>query len=339
MGIHYCMGFQWLEMIEDMHLIPSPSPDRAYRWWLRLVFMLLLGFLAACTEKSDPTIIDFENTIPVARPGERPPEQSHYPVLKVAVGAMVSPKETFVHYRQLLDYLGGRLGMEVELVQRKTYGEVNELVGEGRIDLAFICSGPYATGKGKYGFDLLATPEVQGSHFYRSYLIVNKDSPVERIEDLKGRVFAFTDPDSHTGKLVPAFWLAEIHERPESFFGKVIYTYSHDNSILAVAKGLVDGASVDGLIWEFYQRKNPSLTSETRVIRKSDPYGIPPVVASRSLAPALKEPLRGLLLSMHESPDGQKILRELMIDRFVAPREEWYDSIRQLERKVGGSQP
>ncbi len=296
------------------------------------LIVLALILMPGCSRDNDARIVDFEKTIPVARPGER---SSGQPSLKVAVGAMVSPKETFVYYRELLDYLSGKLGKDVELVQRKTYSEVNDLIGKGQIDLAFICSGPYAIGKGKYGFELLATPEVQGSHFYHSYLIVNKDSAFERIEDLKGKTFAFTDPDSHTGKMVPSFWLAEMNERPESFFGKVIYTYSHDNSILAVAKGLVDGAAVDGLIWEFYQQRNPSLSSATRVIRKSEAYGIPPVVASESLSPEIKEPVRRLLLSMHEDPEGKKILRELMIDRFVSPQEEWYESISRLERKLG----
>jgi phosphonate transport system substrate-binding protein len=250
----------------------------------------------------------------------------------VAVGAMISPKETFVYYRQILDYIGTNLGKNVELVQRKTYGEINELFGKGEIDLAFVCSGPYATGKEKFGFELLATPLVQGSHFYHSYLIVNKDSPFRRLEDLRGRVFAFTDPDSNTGKLVPTFWLAQMGERPENFFGKTVYTYSHDNSILAVARGLVDGATIDGLIWEYYHHNNPTFTSKTRIIRKSEPYGIPPLVASRHFPSALKGSIRRLLLSMHQDPEGQQILSALMIDRFIAPQEEWYDSIRQMKQ-------
>ncbi len=314
---------------------PLHLSHKRYRRMLRLVLLTFTALLLACGPEGNGKVVDFEKTIPVARPGEQQPGRSS---LKVAVGAMISPKETFVYYRQLLDYLAGKLGREAELVQRKTYGEVNELIGKGLIDLAFICSGPYATGKEKYGFELLATPEVQGSHFYHSYLIVNKDSPIERLEDLRRRVFAFTDPDSHTGRLVPTHWLNEISERAETFFGKVIYTYSHDNSILAVAKGLVDGAAVDSLIWDFYQHKNPSLTSGTRVIRKSEPYGIPPVVASSTLVTDVKESVRKTLISMHEDPEGKKILKELMIDRFVPPREEWYDSIRQLEEKLAVTQ-
>jgi phosphonate transport system substrate-binding protein len=298
---------------------------------LRMFLLVIMLLLSACSEDSDPRHVDFGKTVPVVRPGE---SSANHPILRVAVGAMVSPKETFIYYRQLLDYLAGKLGRKVELVQRKTYEEVNELIGQGKIDLAFICSGPYVSGKDRYSLDLIATPEVQGSHFYQSYLIVSRDSPFKELEDLRGRVFAFTDPDSLTGKLVPTHWLTEIGERPDSFFSKTIYTYSHDNSMLAVARGLVDGAAVDGLIWEYYHRRNPSLSNATRVIRRSEPYAIPPVVSSGSLSLETKEQIRGLLFAMHEDPRGRSILDELMIDRFVEPMDGWYDSIRRLEQTV-----
>jgi phosphonate transport system substrate-binding protein len=294
-------------------------------------FLAMVVVVSGCGRDSDAVVIDFSKTVAVEQPGVIMPKN---PALKVAVAAMVSPKETFVYYRQLLDYLGEKLGREVQFIQRKTYGEINELLGVGQIDLAFICSGPYVTGKEIYGFELLATPEVQNSHFYKSYLIVNRSSHFKSIEDLKGSVFAFTDPDSNTGKLVPTYWLFEMGEQPETFFGKTIYTYSHDNSILAVAKGLVDGAAIDGLIWEYYQNKNPVFTSRTRIIKKSEPYGIPPIVASKYLTSELKEHIRRLLLSMHKDPDGKKILNELMIDRFTQGRDDWYDSIRQMDLKI-----
>jgi phosphonate transport system substrate-binding protein len=306
---------------------------KSSKQWLppRFAFFIILLFLLGCSGGGDTKVVDFSETIKVARPGERPSDDRY---LRVAVGAMISPKETSVYYRQILDYISRNIGKESELIQRKTYGEINELFGKGEIDLAFICSGPYATSKDKFGFELLAMPQVKGSHFYHSYLIVNKGSPFQRLEDLRGRVFAFTDPESNTGKLVPTYWLAQVGERPETFFGKTIYTYSHDNSILAVAKGLVDGAAVDGLIWEYYDYKKPSLTSQTRIIRKSVPYGIPPIVAHRDADPRLKDRIRQFLLTMHQDLEGQKILGELMIDRFIEPREEWYHTIRNMEQNV-----
>jgi len=296
------------------------------------LWALLLG-VGGCGNDSDKVVVDFSKTVPALRPGER---ASPTPPLRVAVAAMISPKETFDLYRQLLAYLGRKLDKDLEFVQRKTYGEINELLKRGEIDLAFICSGPYVAGRERSGFESLAVPEVHGSHFYQSYLIVNKNSPYHRLEDLRGHTFAFTDPDSNTGKLVPTYWLAQMQERPETFFSRIVYTYSHDNSIMAVARNLVDGATVDGLIWEFYQEKNPAFTSKTRVIKKSEPYGMPPLVASKALAYESKERIRQILFSMHQDPDGKRILTELMIDRFIAPQEEWYDNLRQMYRQMAG---
>ena len=291
----------------------------------------MVAFTFGCGKDSDAVVVDFAKTVTVEKPENRPTEA---PAIRFAIAAMISPKDTVVYYRQLLDYIARNIGRDVQFIQRKTYGEINELLGKGQIDLAFICSGPYVTGKEKYGFELLATPEVQKSHFYQSYLIVNKASQFKGLEELRGQVFAFTDPDSNTGKLVPTYWLSQMAERPETFFSKTIYTYSHDNSILAVAKSLVDGAAVDSLIWEYYHRKNPVFTSKTRIIHKSEPYGIPPIVASSFLASDLKNRVRQVLFSMHRDPGGQKILSELMIDRFTPPRDAWYDSIRSIELKL-----
>ncbi len=251
---------------------------------------------------------------------------------------MISPRETFIYHRQLLDYIGRNLGREVELIQRKTYAEINELFGKGEIDLGFICSGPYATARERYGFELLATPEMHGSHFYQSYLIVHRDGPVRGLQDLAGRVFAFTDPDSNTGRLVPTYWLAQIGETPERFFSKTVFTYSHDNSILAVGRELVDGAAVDGLIWEYYHRKNPAFTSRTRIVRKSELYGIPPLVTYKGLAGELKERIRQVLFSMHLQAEGRAILTELMIDRFIVPAEIWYEPILRMRLELNSSE-
>ncbi len=303
------------------------------------IIILIIGLILAtivvtsgCGSDSDVVVVNFSGAVAaVEHPISAEPESAQ---LKVAVAAIISPKETFAYYRQLLDYIGQKLGREIQFIQRKTYGEINELLARSQIDLAFICSGPYVVGKEKHGFELLATPEVQNSHFYHSYLIVNKNSNFKNLSDLRRHVFAFTDPDSNTGKLVPTYWLSLMNEKPETFFSKTIYTYSHDNAILAVAKGLVDGAAIDGLIWEYYHHKKPVFTSETRIIRKSEPYGIPPLVASKALSFELKTQIRQYLFKMHQDPEGKKIISELLIDRFVNPQDEWYDSIREINLKL-----
>jgi len=296
-----------------------------------IVSALMSFLLFSCTGEPDATFVDFSDRIIVSRPGDGSQQDVHF---KVAVGSIISAQETVVYYHELLEYIADKLGREIQLVQRKTYGEINQMIREGQIDLAFICSGPYASGREKFGFEALAMPRVRGSHLYQSYLIVNKDGPIQTLADLRGRTFAFTDEESNTGKLVPTYWLGLEGERPEIFFGKTIYTHSHDNSIMAVAKSLVDGAAVNGQVWEYYQHRNPTFTAKTRVIRKSEPFGNPPVVASSRLPSQMKEQMRDLLYKMHRDPQGKKILKKLLIDRFIEPIEGCYDPILAMKPQI-----
>ena len=287
--------------------------------------------LSGCSNEPEAAYVDFSHRMLVEQPGDQPRDGAYF---RVAVASMISAKETAVNYHQLLDYIAGKLGRNIELVQRKTYREINELIGQGHIDLAFICSGPYAFGKEKYGFEALAMPEVRGSYMYQSYLIVNKDSPYKKLEDLSGKTFAFTDPESNTGKLVPTYWLKQHNKIPEDFFGKIIYTYSHDNSIMAVAMSMVDGAAVHGQIWEYYHRKDPAVTSRTRIIKKSESFGNPPVVASSHLPSQIKMRMREILFQMHQDEEGKKILAELMIDRFIEPQKKSYEPILAMKENM-----
>jgi len=295
-----------------------------------LLFCIISVF--GCTNEAEYKYVDLSQRIPETE--ARAPKPSDK-ILTVAVAAMISPKETFAYYHEMLKYIGENAGgYKVNLIQRKTYGEVNDLLRKGRIDIAFICSGPYAIGKEKYGFEALATPVVRSEPFYQSYLIVNKTSNYSSLVDLRGHIFAFTDPDSNTGALVPTYWLNQIGERSSSFFSKVVYTYSHDNSIMAVAKGLVDGAAVDGHKWEYFAIRNPIHTSKTRIIRRSEPFGSPPLVAAAHVSDELKQKIRILMIKMHESPEGQSILKKLMIERFLASEEEWYNPVKDIYRVV-----
>jgi phosphonate transport system substrate-binding protein len=283
--------------------------------------------LPRCSERDKPVRVDLAKKEEAVLNHTVVSEQP----LRIAIGGMITPKEGFGYYRKFLDYVGEKLGRPVKLVDRENYAEINSLLQNGEVDLAFVCGGPYVAGKREFGMELLAAPEAYGKSVYYSYIIVHKDSPLNSLKDLRGKSFAFTDPLSNTGKLVPTAMLAMMGETPESFFSKLVFTKSHDKSINAVAAQIVDGAAVDSLIWEYANRKNPAFTSKTKIIIKSPPYGIPPVVVRPGLSPELKDRLRRIFLNAHSDTKGAEILREMMIDRFVLIDDRAYDSIRELE--------
>jgi len=291
------------------------------------VVLVACFLLAGC--KTDPTTltVDFSKRKTILQPAACDVNPT---ALRVAVASITSPEQTMVYYHDLLRYFGEKLGRDVILVQRKTYAEVNQLLASGDIDLAFICSGPYAIAKNSCRLIPIAAPVVMRKETYRSYLIVNRDSPFTNLEALRGRTFAFSDPESNTGFLVPNFILSRIGETADHFFSNTVYTYSHDNSIMAVARNLVDGAFVHEQIWEFFRHQDPQFTSRTRVIFRSQPFGNPPVVASSQLPAQTISRIKRLLYDLHLDPQGKTILGHLMIDRYVPVKEELYDPIRHM---------
>jgi phosphonate transport system substrate-binding protein len=256
--------------------------------------------------------------------------------LRVAIAAVISPQATLEAHGPLLDYLAAKLDRPVQLIQRGTYAEINELVRSGSADLAFVCGGAYVEGQREFGMELLVAPQVRGQTTYYSYIIVPRDSTAQSFADLRGLTFAFTDPLSNSGHLAPQWLLHEIGETPETFFASTLFTYSHDNSIRAVADHLVAAAAVDSLVYDYTIARNPTDSARTRVIARAGPFGIPPVVVHPDLDSVLKSQLRAVLMGMADDPVGRAALDTLMIDRFVAVDDSAYDSIRRMAAVLRG---
>ncbi len=295
-----------------------------------LAVLILVFSLGGCGRGEKLENISFETIL-----GPEESRPVHAAGINICVGSMITPEEGYAYYKKLLDYIGEKLGMKVNFIEKKTYAEVNSLLKTGGIDAAFVCGGPYVRGRDEFGLELLAVPVVRGEAAYYSYIIVNKDSKIESFRDLKGRKFAFADPLSNTGYSVPVYMLRKLGETPQSFFNEYFYTYSHDNSIKAVALGIVDGAAVDSLIWEYMNTKGSEHARSTRIIRISEPYGMPPVVTRPDLETRLKEKIRAILLAMHEEKEGKGILNGMLIEKFVTADNSAYDTIREINASAG----
>ncbi len=298
--------------------------------WLLMALTLL--FVQGCS-KEEPNRIDLGKREVLRGEG-----QARTGAIRIAVGGMITPKEGLVYYREFLDYIGNELGKPVEYVDIPSYEETNKMLEDRDIDAAIVCSGPYVDGHSKFGLELLAAPKAFGAAVYYSYIIVPKESTAKSLDDLKGKTFAFSDPLSNSGKLVPEYLLAKKGYSSSTFFSKTVYSGSHDKSIQAVAGALVDGAAVDSLIWEYLAKIKPEITAKTRIILKSEPYTTPPFVAHPAMDPLVKEKLRTILLTAHTTPKGREILKKMMTESYVAVQDRDYDSVRDMKKWVSGRQ-
>ncbi len=254
--------------------------------------------------------------------------------LRFAVAAMVSAEETFSTYRRLVQRISRDVGYQEGFVLRPSYAEVRRELEQGKVDVALVCTGTYVHALSGKRIMLLAQPEFREGLQYRSLFIVPAASRAKSIEDLRGTVMAFTDPESNTGCLVPSFVLTESGYDPKAFFKKVVFTGSHDQSILAVALSVVDGAAVDSLVWESNILHDPSLPRRVRIIWQSEPFGPPPIVIPAGLETKLANSLRDAFLALDKDEEGRNILSALGIERFILPREEDYRSAVEMYERL-----
>lgn len=236
---------------------------------------------------------------------------------------------------KLKAYLSRKTGRVVQLIQRRTYEEITALLLSGQLDGAWICGYPFA--QFRQQLSLVAVPVWRGKPLYQSYLIAPKGRLATTIEDLKGDIHAFSDPNSNSGYLVTASLLAERKLRPDQFFRQTIFTYGHRNVVRAVASGLAQSGSVDGYVWEVMSSLEPELTAKTEIVAVSELLGFPPIACLRTqrLSEAV-ELLHKALIDMSEDDEGRHVLNMLKLDGFDDEPETLFDSIAAKMMLVRG---
>lgn len=297
---------------------------------LNLIIVFLIVSSACNRKPREVIVIDPDNR---TRP-EAVEADTIYNPLKVAVSAILSPRETYESYEEIFRYISDEMGYPIEFHQRKTYTEINQMLEQGQLDFAFICSGAYIELDTTKGVELLAVPVSDGKPYYNAYIIVSESFAADSFEDLRGSRFVFTDQISNTGYFYPISRLKEMGEKSETFFESTMFTYGHDISIQLVAKGVADAASVNQLIFDYLKFYQPERIKDVRIIEVSPDFGNPPVVVSQRLTDDKRERLKRIFLTMHNIEDAKHLLDNLLIDRFIDGDDSDYNSIREMTKDL-----
>ena len=235
---------------------------------------------------------------------------------------------------QWSEYLERKMGRRVELVLRKSYREVMDLLDSGNIDFAWICGFPYIQSREPESIQLLTVPVYRGAPRYHSYIIVPQSSPHNHFSDLKGKIFAFSDPDSNSGFLYPLSLMVEQGETPETFFRQTFFNFNPAETETAVSAQFADGGAVDSYIWEYLAVFRPEITEKTRIIKKSPSFGFPPIVARLGANPNTVRLMKNTLEDMDEDVNGKALLAQLKLDGFDYYPDSLFNGIRAVANKV-----
>lgn len=296
-----------------------------------LLACLALAILPGCQLSGNRPYIDLQKTNPPeSTPSDSQPTADPSGSLRIAVSPTLSQNDTIKAFREISLYLGGKLGRSVVLLEKKSYTEINVLLANGGADLAFMANGAYNAYAQMDEIEPLVMQVRFGVPYYYSYIIVPKDSPAEKLEDLRGKTFAFTDPLSFSGYLVPVYMLKQIGEKPENLFSNYIFTYGHQKALQAVANKVVDGASIGSHVYCESVEKKDGLADQVKIIGVSEKSGTGPVVVRKSLGAENIQILKEAFLHMHEESGLADAMATVLVDYYVEPDISLYEFPRKI---------
>ncbi len=234
-------------------------------------------------------------------------------------------------FEPLRTHLSEALGRPVETVSASSYNGVVTAMANDQVEFCYYGPKSYVLASQNAGAEAVVLELSKGGvDGYRSILIVPKDSEIEEVGDAKGCVFAFTDPNSTSGCLIPSIVLRELTgEAPEDFFSEVRFSGSHGTSVLQVAQGELDIAATNDLDFGRMVEKGAVRRDDVRIIYESDPIPGAPWAARRELPATLKEAFTEAMLALNDKPE---VLERFQNGGFRRTSDEEYDIIRAASK-------
>jgi phosphonate transport system substrate-binding protein len=230
---------------------------------------------------------------------------SRYPELVFATIPSENASGVMERYAPFTNYLSQRLGTKVTLRIANDYAAVIEGQRAGNIHIASYGPSSFARAlmTGSQITAIAIETNLDGTKGYYSVFYVKASSPYQKIEDLRGKNLGLVDPNSTSGNNVPRFALNKMNIVPEQFFGRVVYTGSHENAVIALGQGTVDMAAN---WWNDEQesnllrmeRKGMARAADYRIIFKSDQIVNSPMAVLNSLPQDLRDAIRTAVLEM-----------------------------------------
>ena len=239
---------------------------------------------------------------------------------------------------EIAAYLGEQTGMTTRFINDIPWQERERLFDAGEIHINWMCGLPYVrkADAGAPPVELLAAPVMRGERYagravYFSDVVTLAESPFRAFDDLRGAIWSFNEPNSHSGHNMTRYFLATLGER-NGFFGQVTQSGAHQTSLRWLLERRIDAAAIDSTVLETELAANPSLRNRLRRIAVLGPSPIPPWVARADLPADVRHAIREALLAMHTTSAGRAILRRGRMSHFAAVTDADYDPIREMAK-------
>ena len=251
-----------------------------------------------------------------------------------------TPVEDPAVYENILkpftDHLSKVTGKRVVYYQVQSNAAEIEAMRSGRLHVAGFSTGPTGFAVNLAGAIPFAVKgnekELQGYHLI---VLVKKDSPYQKLSDLKGKKVAHTSPSSNSGNLAPRVLFPSEGLTPDTDY-KPLYSGKHDQSVMGVNSGDYDAAPVASDVYYRMVRRGQVSEDAFRIIYKSDLFPTSSFAYAHDLHPDLIAKIREAFFSFRYTPEMLKAFEGA--DRFfpITYQKDWAAIRRIAEEAEGG---
>lgn len=271
--------------------------------------------------------------------GEAPLGSAGRPI-RMAFVPSVNASELTQSGKELAALLRDRTGLEVAVHVGSSYAAVIAGMGAGTLDVGWLNPLAYVQAHDRFGARVLLITERDGATTYRGHILARKGGSVRRLEDLKGKRFAFVDSHSTSGTLYPKLLMRAHGIDPDRDLSRAVFAGAHDKVVLAVYHGQVDaGAIYGGETSDARERVLkilPDVMEKTVVIARTDPIPNDTVSVREGFPLEMAAKVRDALLEIVKSDEGRRKVFELYgINGLRRTDDSTYDSVRRALQASG----
>jgi phosphonate transport system substrate-binding protein len=259
--------------------------------------------------------------------------------IKLYFTPSVDAKRITTNAKELTDFLEKETGYYFTTAVPASFIAVVEAFGTEKADIASINTFSYLMANAKYGAEArLRIVRDNDETSYKGQIITRYDSGIDSLADINGRSFAYVDPSSTSGYILPKAMFDKMGIKPS----ETVFAMRHDNVVTMVYQGQVAAGATyyappDPVTHEILdarmrvEKQFPDVEQKVKIIGFTQSIPNDPWVFRKGMDEGMKEKIIDALIKYVKTPQGGKSMYDIYdIRGLIRTKDSDYDGLRKL---------
>jgi len=240
-------------------------------------------------------------------------------------------------------YLEANTPYKIKVVIPNSFIAVVEAFGTSRADIASINTFGYMLAHDRYGAEAKLTVIRYGESTYKAEILARSGGPIRKLEDIDGKKFAYVDPASVSGYMLPLKIFKEKKIKPK----ETVFAMTHDNVVSMVYQGQVDAGAAfysppeKNLIQDarrLIKTQHPDVEERVRIVALTEPIPNDPIIFRKGMPDEMKKKIVDAMLKFAATPEGKAAMEPWSsVNGLIPATDKDYDTVRDMMKTLGKS--